>query len=1025
MATTQNNYTGNGTTTDFAFTFPYLNTTDIKVKLDGVVQSTTKYTLTPSSNPNTVKFNTAPTNLVSVEIYRDTSLTTAKAVFAAGSSVKAKNLNDNQTQALYALEEQYNNYSISNHSSGSTPPVSPSASDTWYDTVSGRTYIYYIDADSSQWVEASPPYDDTSGVTLASKVNFTQLGTGAVQRSVESKIQERISVKDFGAKGDGTTDDLAAFNLAKAYIEDDATETIRELYIPPGKYHLSDIWKAPIHNSYKQTHILGHGAVLDNTVVVNNGSCLHGLTVDGYIDANTDHRLDAGFVILRGVWGYHEMLTASNCGHGFYFGVASRQTLTVASVANFVVGNKVTGGTSGAFGTIDKIDTTNKKLYLVRCNLNATANVFRQRIATYTQDNGSGAAGDIARITYTAHGLDTGDTVELKWSSGRSHDHPADGTYTITKVDANIFTVVKKVTGYTYSQSGTTVTVSAPTADTVKSLVTKDDSVKITSPTNGTPTGTFTATLPDPDTTVDDASTAIDERYQQFKYTTSDSATRTGTLTWVESQLITSSDDQKVRIILNETVSSDEKKWGVAYDGSASASTTASVVEFPYGSNSQVTRVTFNNCGAHDIAGSGLLCDGTNDGTNRSWLNANNFSSLSLVNCKGQSFKAVNFFGGSGGGSRFNYNTFTNLNIEGGTVEGSETESVYDTLGYQNTYIGGHFVKSNASGVAVNLTGSFNYIYGGRYAGSVTAAGNALIYHQGGSKGKLTLDSFSLASEGALYNPQGWSTLPGSYITNSKGNALKNHEVVIDLSKHPDFLLGTGGSPGGDPTIYSSFNGNLAVFKITVFGQRGTLDTHGSHMILDGYLTVSQHKDDSSAGDLDDYSATWHSSTTTLIEAGGSGTPANPTGGVTKHEWEATTRQEALQADGGTKFTVATSAVSTTNNTITETDHGFETGTPIVYDDASGTTLTGLVDQTVYYAIKVDDNTFKVATSAACATAGTVISLTGTGNNSQYFHRCGGGAGVAYVTWGTTVTVDVQEVVVEYKSRVHSNWSNS
>ena len=38
---------------------------------------------------------------------------------------------------------------------------------------------------------------------------------------------------------------------------------------------------------------------------------------------------------------------------------------------------------------------------------------------------------------------------------------------------------------------------------------------------------------------------------------------------------------------------------------------------------------------------------------------------------------------------------------------------------------------------------------------------------------------------------------------------------------------------------------------------------------------------------------------------------------------------------------------------------------------------------TVYYVIKVDANTIKLATNSANATAGTAIDLTGTGNNAQ------------------------------------------
>jgi hypothetical protein len=85
------------------------------------------------------------------------------------------------------------------------------------------------------------------------------------------------------------------------------------------------------------------------------------------------------------------------------------------------------------------------------------------------------------------------------------------------------------------------------------------------------------------------------------------------------------------------------------------------------------------------------------------------------------------------------------------------------------------------------------------------------------------------------------------------------------------------------------------------------------------------------------------------------------------------------------KRTIPTAGVNTGTEVITYTGHGISTGQRIRYNNAGSTTLTGLTSGTTYYAIVTGANTFKVASSADNATAGTAINLTGTGNNSQFF----------------------------------------
>ena len=106
MATTANTYTGNNSTVDYAFTFPYLKSTDIKVSLDEVVKTISDdYTL---HNATTIRFNSAPAQDVAIKIYRDTGSAELTATFYPGSAIRSSDLNDNYTQNLYVTQEAEN-----------------------------------------------------------------------------------------------------------------------------------------------------------------------------------------------------------------------------------------------------------------------------------------------------------------------------------------------------------------------------------------------------------------------------------------------------------------------------------------------------------------------------------------------------------------------------------------------------------------------------------------------------------------------------------------------------------------------------------------------------------------------------------------------------------------------------------------------------------------------------------------------------------------------------------------------------
>ena len=108
MATTEHFYTGNNSTTSFAFTFPYLSNSDVKVELNNVVQTENTSGQTDNDytiNNTNIVFNTAPQTGVAIHIYRTTNVDSAQAQYAAGSSIRAADLNNNQTQLLYSAQE--------------------------------------------------------------------------------------------------------------------------------------------------------------------------------------------------------------------------------------------------------------------------------------------------------------------------------------------------------------------------------------------------------------------------------------------------------------------------------------------------------------------------------------------------------------------------------------------------------------------------------------------------------------------------------------------------------------------------------------------------------------------------------------------------------------------------------------------------------------------------------------------------------------------------------------------------------
>ena len=93
--------------------------------------------------------------------------------------------------------------------------------------------------------------------------------TTSQQRTLQDRLDEYVSVKDFGAKGDDSTADVTAIQNAidEIYIDTDKDDTRarRILFFPAGTYRINTALKIPPY-----AHLVGEGA--DKTIIKNSGN---------------------------------------------------------------------------------------------------------------------------------------------------------------------------------------------------------------------------------------------------------------------------------------------------------------------------------------------------------------------------------------------------------------------------------------------------------------------------------------------------------------------------------------------------------------------------------------------------------------------------------------------------------------------------------------------------------------------------------------------------------------------------------
>ena len=134
-------------------------------------------------------------------------------------------------------------------------------------SLSGTTLIFSEAPPFGAKIEVLINTNAYSSTLSAAQVNYNEGSAGAVDRSVRSRLQDSVSVKDFGAVGNGVADDTAAIQAAL-----DASLSV---YIPSGTYKVS----AQLDLQTGST-LFGDGSASEITCANGNISIINGVSTD-------------------------------------------------------------------------------------------------------------------------------------------------------------------------------------------------------------------------------------------------------------------------------------------------------------------------------------------------------------------------------------------------------------------------------------------------------------------------------------------------------------------------------------------------------------------------------------------------------------------------------------------------------------------------------------------------------------------------------------------------------------------------
>ena len=211
-------YIGNGTQKEFIYPFAIFSEENLKVSLNAGVQSSGYLVFgVGASAGGSITFNVAPANGIIVRLERrlEISRTTD---FLEGGNFAARSVNNELDYLVASIQQVQSDtkpmlrYPSSELLNSATLPERAQRA--------GRVLGFNGNGDPTMY---------GLGQALA-PTNFTATGAGAATRTMQDKFEEVVSVKDFGAVGNGIADDTVAIQSALASHD--------VVFIPPGIYRI-------------------------------------------------------------------------------------------------------------------------------------------------------------------------------------------------------------------------------------------------------------------------------------------------------------------------------------------------------------------------------------------------------------------------------------------------------------------------------------------------------------------------------------------------------------------------------------------------------------------------------------------------------------------------------------------------------------------------------------------------------------------------------------------------------------------